>query len=83
MRFYFDIDDDYYSARDEDGIELASDEAARHHANKVASSIACDLFDASGSQLTVTVRDSTRPLFALVITLSVTHFALSGSSAPA
>jgi hypothetical protein len=81
MRFYFDIHDDYYSAQDEQGIDLANAEAARQHANKVATSVACDVFEASGSQLTVTVRDGTRPLFALVLTLSLRQFTPPESSA--
>jgi hypothetical protein len=70
MRYFFDIRDDFYSAEDMDGEELPGIDAAHKEAIKVATSIAGDLFVAKGSEITVTVRDEQRPLFAVSVNLS-------------
>jgi hypothetical protein len=70
MRYFFDIRDDFYSADDADGEELSGVDAAHREAVKVATSIAGDLFIAKGSEITVTVRDEQRPLFAISVNLS-------------
>ena len=70
MRYYFDNDDDFYSANDDAGEELSGIDAARHEAVKVATSIARDLFTANGSGITVTVRDKTQAVFEVSVSLS-------------
>jgi len=74
MRFYFDIDDDHYSAKDGEGIDLPNIQAAHQHANRVSTSVACDVFDANGSKVIVTVRDDLQPLLSLTLTLSREEF---------
>jgi hypothetical protein len=74
MRYYFDVHDDVYSAQDKDGIDLPSVNEARKKAYEIATSIAQDVFNAGGSKLLVTVRDHTKPLFALTVTLSIEDF---------
>jgi hypothetical protein len=71
MRYYFDLQDDVYSAGDRDGIDLPSVEDARQKANDIATSIARDLFNANGSKVLVTVRDDTKPLFAVTVSRRV------------
>jgi hypothetical protein len=70
MRFYFDIQDDFYIASDDAGGDFPSVEAARREAVTVATSIARDLFMANGSQVTVTVRDDVKPLWQMTVTLT-------------
>ena len=70
MRYYFDVRDDFYSAEDEKGEELADVDAARREAVRVATSIAGDVFGADGSSITVRVRDQVQPLFELRVSLS-------------
>jgi hypothetical protein len=74
MRFYFDIEDDHYSAKDENGVDLSNVDAARQHASKVATSVAWDLFEAGGSKVVVTVRDETRSRLAVSVELSLKQF---------
>ena len=81
MRFYFDIQDDHYCARDSEGVP--SVHAARKQANNIITSIARDLFDADGSQVAVTVRDDTDNLFVLTVTLSFKEFTSPEDTAPA
>jgi hypothetical protein len=70
MRYYFDIRDDFYAVSDADGGDFATVDEARREAIAIAVSIARDVFNASGSQLTVTVRDEVKPLLELTLTLS-------------
>jgi hypothetical protein len=74
MRFFFDIDDDHYSAKDGNGVDLPDVDAARQHASKVATSVAYDLFEAGGSKVVVTVRDDARSRLALSVELSLKQF---------
>jgi len=82
MRFYFDIQDDHYSARDSEGVALPSVQAARKQANNIITSIARDLFDADGSQVAVTVRNDKDNLFVLTVTLSLKEFTSPEDTAP-
>ena len=74
MRFYFDIRDDFYAATDRDGINLPTVDAARKEGSDIAASIARDLFQSNGSRVIVTVRDDTRRLFELILTLTQEDF---------
>jgi hypothetical protein len=67
MRYYFDLHDDVFSAEDKDGVDLPSVENARQKAIDIARSVARDLFNANGSNVLVTVRNDTKPLFALTV----------------
>ena len=71
MRYYFDVEDDFYSAVDTWGVDLRSEEAARKEAHRLAAGIAFDLLSAGGSRLSVKVRDDLKVLLELSITLSV------------
>jgi hypothetical protein len=70
MRFYFDIRDDFYVATDREGLNLPTVDAARREGSDIAASIARDLFQSNGSRVVVTVRNDTRPLFELTLTLT-------------
>jgi hypothetical protein len=74
MRFYFDISDDFYTAADLEGVNLSTVGAARKEGSDIAASIARDLFSSNGSRVVVTVRDDTRRLFALTLTLTQEDF---------
>jgi hypothetical protein len=71
MRFYFDVHDEIYSAVDNDGTTLLQLEDARKKANDIATAIARDVFDANGSKLSVTVRDQSKILFVMTISLII------------
>ena len=47
---------------------------AWQEAIKTATMIAGDVFVAGGSAVTVTVRDSTEPIFAISMSMTSTHF---------
>jgi len=71
MRYYFDVEDDFYSAVDTWGVDLRSEEAARKEAHRLAAGIAFDLLNSGGSRLSVKVRDDLKVFLELSITLSV------------
>jgi hypothetical protein len=71
MRYYFDVEDDFYSAVDSSGVDLRSEEAARKEAHRLAAGIAFDLLNTGGSRLSVKVRDDLKVLLEVSLTLSV------------
>ena len=71
MRYYFDVEDDFYSAVDTRGLDLPSEEAARNEAHRLAAGIALDLLNAGGSRLSIKVRDDLKVLLQVALTLSV------------
>jgi hypothetical protein len=71
MRYYFDVEDDFYSAVDTWGIDLPSEEAARKEAHRLAAGIAWDLLNAGGSRLNIKVRTDLEILLQVALTLSV------------
>ena len=73
-RFYFDVRDDFYSADDNVGSDLAGVETARREAVRLVTSIATDVFNANGSGVTVKVRDDDRALFEVSVSLSCRDF---------
>jgi hypothetical protein len=71
MRYYFDVEDDFYSAVDTEGTDFRSEEAACNEAHRLAAGIALDLLNAGGSRLTIKVRDDSKVLLQVALTLSV------------
>jgi hypothetical protein len=71
MRYYFDVEDDFYSAVDRWGLDLRSEEAARSEAHRLAAGIALDLLNAGGSRLSIKVRDDRKVVCHVALTLSV------------
>ena len=74
MRYYFDIQDDFFAVSDDEGTEYASIEAARKEAIVTATSIARDVFTSKGSRVMVVVRSEDRPLFEMTVTLGRQEF---------
>jgi hypothetical protein len=75
MRYYFDIRDDHYAADDQEGTALGGNDAAWQEAIKTATMIAGDVFIAGGSAVTVTVRNSSEPIFAIRLSMTSTNSA--------
>ena len=71
MRYYFDVEDDFYSAADTSGVDLRSEKAARNEAHRLAARIALDLLNTGGSRLIVRVRDDLKVLLEVSVALSV------------
>ena len=71
MHFYFDVRDDFYAFRDTDGLEFPDVETAKNEAIAVATSIAQDVFNAGGSEVSVTVRDEIRSVLEVTLILKL------------
>jgi hypothetical protein len=72
-RFHFDLHEDGLVVRDEDGAELADEQAAVREAIETAASVARDAFASrTADQVLVEVRDGERgPLIKVAVILKV------------
>ncbi|MCK1331406.1 hypothetical protein IVB57_24115 [Bradyrhizobium sp. CW9] len=68
MRFYFDINDDFFAAVDPEGAELPDVEAAEREAIAIATAVARDVFSSRGTEVLVIVRKDRQALFELRVT---------------
>jgi hypothetical protein len=71
-RFYFDVWDGGGFTRDDEGLELASLEAAEHEARRTAAGIGHDRLPKGDThEITVKVRDdSGLPVFSVTVTMT-------------
>src|SRR3569833_3410503 len=71
MRYFFVIRYDFFSADDDTGEDLPSNDAARREAVKTATSVASDLFITNGSEVRVIVRSEQGPLLEVTVKLTI------------
>ena len=74
MRYYFDIRDDHYTAEDQEGTELGGNEDGLAGSYQDRDDDCGRRLCCGGSAVTVTVRDSTEPIFAISMSMTSTHF---------
>ena len=73
-RYFFDIDDGVFATRDEDGLELPDDQAARNEASRALAEMARRYIpnDEPQKNIIMWVRDeSGEPLLQLALTFAV------------